>query len=71
MQLGPGDDKIAEQNARAPEVKQAETRLHALDPGIGSFAGGFKAVNDQPARICLEIEKSPVEAGQFDPPTSG
>jgi hypothetical protein len=66
MQLRPGDDQIAEQNARTPEAEQAEAHLQALNLGVGSFAESFSAVNDQAARIGLEIQRMPVERGQID-----
>ena len=59
------DDQAAQENARAPEIPQAEAQSQVIGPGVGRFAGVFKAVNHHPAGIGLQVERLPVKCGDL------
>ena len=61
------DDQAAQQNARAPEIPQAEADAQMIGLGIGDFAGVFKAMNHQPAGIGLHMERLPMKCGDLHP----
>ena len=71
MQLRPEDFQIAQQNARAPETQNADSRAQALGLEIRRLARGFKAMDDDSARFELQIEQPPVEGSNLRAPARG
>src|SRR5580658_6724328 len=65
MDLGMRDVEIAQENARAEDVKNAGPRAQPVDLHVGRVARIFETVNDDAVGFCLEMEQAPVEGRDF------
>jgi hypothetical protein len=69
VQPGLEDFELPQADARAPEeAQQAQPHAQAANLGVGRFTWSFKAVNDHSVRLGLEMQKIPVERGDFNAP---
>ena len=71
VQLGTGDFQIAQQDARAPEIQDAQPDAQVFHLGVRRLAGSFKAVQNQPARIGFKIGQMPVKGADLGAPAGG
>ena len=71
VQPGLGDFQFAQQQARAQEAQHAQPHAQAANLGVRGFARSFQAVDDQPVRLGLQMEQTPVKKGDFHPSAGG